>query len=208
MNRAFVLRRPLCQTSKGLGVKGSDLFSPPRTCQTNSGLGVRDGIVHPSLQAGHIGDSHCLVRVRYQQMSLNICVATDFGIFQSSDLQLTELSQGRSGLIARQIIAPSPKVVVLQYFDWQAVITYIGLAKLGGTSTADWLSRQMTHSGGQRSVTDVVETIRAEATRAVARLSLPAGYPPFHTFTVGVLARGKAPQVFMISNYESRSTRL
>ncbi len=136
-------------------------------------------------------------------MSLNICVATDFGIFQCSDLQLTEFSQGPSGLTARQIVAPSPKVVVLQYFDWQAVITYIGLAKLGGGSTADWLGRQLTHPSGQRSVLDVVETIRREATLAVAHLRLPWGYSPFHTFTVGVLAKDQAPQVFMISNYES-----
>src|SRR5580704_19399588 len=127
-------------------------------------------------------------------MSLNICIATDVGIFQSSDLQLTEFSQGPSGLMARRIIEPSPKVVVLQYFAWQAVITYIGLAKLGGISTADWLSGLVTRSAGQRSISDVVETIRTEATLAVARLLLPPGYSPFHTFTVGVLAKDQAPQ--------------
>jgi hypothetical protein len=135
-------------------------------------------------------------------MSLNICIASHLGIHQSADLRLTEFSKTNFGWTSRPIIAPSPKIVVLQYFGWQAAITYVGIANLGGFSTVDWLTGMLTHPQGQRSVSDVIERIRTEATRELAQISLPPNFPRYHTFTVGVLTRDQPPQVIMISNYE------
>lgn len=97
-------------------------------------------------------------------MSLNISVATRSAIHQSADFCITEFIQ-RGSIWVPRTIAPAPKVTVLQYMGWRAVITYVGIAKLDGLSTADWLTRELTHPIGQRTAEEVVEHIRSKASR-------------------------------------------
>lgn len=134
-------------------------------------------------------------------MSLNISVSTRSAIHQSADFCVTEFVL-RGGMWVPRTIAPAPKVTVLQYTGWRAVITYVGIAKLDDISTADWLARELTHPIGQRSVEEVVERIRSKASRSLAS-SVPAGFPRNHTFTMGVLVDGASPQLILISNFES-----
>jgi hypothetical protein len=135
-------------------------------------------------------------------MSLNISVLTSSGIHQSADLQVTEFTKTPSGWKQSRTWT-SPKIIVITYSEWCAIITYVGIAELDGISTADWLNSKLVHPRGERSVVDVMETIRMEATAAINRLGIPPDYPRNHTFTVGVFDADGAPQVFMVSNYQS-----
>jgi len=135
-------------------------------------------------------------------MSLNICIATRFAIHQSADFCVTEFIRRGSIWVPRPIAA-APKITVLQYMGWRAVITYVGIARLDGISTADWLARELTHPLGQRSVEEVVEAIRSKASLSLARSVPPGFFATNHSFTMGVLVDGAPPQIIMISNYQS-----
>ena len=133
-------------------------------------------------------------------MSLNICLAKDFDIYQSADLRVTRFVPRGTVWVQDSFTDLSPKILVISYFEWRAVITYVGFAELDGLPTSDWLVRTLVHPLGERSVSDVVEALRSAATLSFKRLTIP-DYPRMHTFTMGVL--GNPSRVVMISNFES-----
>jgi hypothetical protein len=66
-------------------------------------------------------------------MTLNITLLTERAIYQSADFRLTNADTGET------ITETSTKLVTLQYFQWDGVVTYTGVGRWRGRDTADWL---------------------------------------------------------------------
>jgi hypothetical protein len=125
-------------------------------------------------------------------MTLNITVAARWMMAQSSDFRLTTSG---GGAVLSDI---AQKQIVLQYRGWSGLICYTGVAQWGAHDTAQWLTQVLTHSGGERTVRQVIALMVREGN---SWLRLVPRNQRSHSFTL-ITYENRVPHVYVISNFE------
>jgi len=124
-------------------------------------------------------------------MTLNITIVNQWGVWQCSDLRLTEWPSGKV------VDDYSIKHVTVRATDGAALVTYTGLGKVRGNYVSSWLRR--TIRGESRTVEETLNLIRDRATSQLGNAA--AGLGIHHTFSVGAFIRGW-PGAFLITNMD------
>lgn len=132
-------------------------------------------------------------------MTLNITLASPWGIHQSTDLQIT------NGLTGDVVSDVSPKQVTITCFHWSALIAYCGVGQgTDGKDTCDVLASWLKAPDlVQRKLDEVIDLIRFEGDKWLAQMPGKRR----HTFVMGVMKRSAA-QIVLISNDEHFSGKI
>lgn len=134
-------------------------------------------------------------------------LVTPWAIHQSADYRLAQLdSTGSERFVP--ISNHSAKIVVVQYFEWTAFISYCGIGMWEGRHTYHWLSHWLTHDlGEQQSFDQIVQKVESSGSAWLGEITKPLGKTPRHTFVVAAFVDGIA-RIALISNYASLDTPL
>ncbi|MDN5850326.1 MAG: hypothetical protein L0H63_11950 [Nitrococcus sp.] len=134
-------------------------------------------------------------------MTLNVTLATEHRIYQSSDYMITISNP-------YEVISTSTtKVVQFQYEEAVGFISYTGIARWPRRDSRDTANRVAAWLEGKTDLTlnSLAELIQAEANPFIRRIAA-SGSSAFHTFTIAGFENGN-PAVILVSNYEKADGR-
>jgi hypothetical protein len=139
-------------------------------------------------------------------VTLTITLVTPWAIHQSADFRLSRLDRdGTDQWI--EVSNNSAKIIILQYFDWGAFISYSGMGMWNYKHTYQWLAEWLTHEPGeQRTFEDVLDVIQSRGSAWLHEIELARGEPRPHTFIVAGYVGGVA-KVALISTHENLNTK-
>src|SRR5262249_17221605 len=106
-------------------------------------------------------------------MTFTLTLINRHGIWQSSDLRLTDPRSGAS------VDEYSCKHVALRCADGSALLTYAGLGRVHGVHLSDWLREFL--RGENRSLDQTVQLIRQRASEDLGRVARST----HHMFVIG-----------------------
>jgi hypothetical protein len=124
-------------------------------------------------------------------MTLNITMVNQWGIWQCSELRLTEWPSGKV------VDDYSIKHVSVRTTDGAALIPYTGLGKVRGRYVSDWLRGII--RGESRTLMETLNLIRDRATAQLGPAAAQLGL--HHHFSIGGFIEGQ-PWAFLITNMD------
>jgi probable HAF family extracellular repeat protein len=126
-------------------------------------------------------------------MTLNIVFTTRDSVHVGADFRGTIGNAVQSERI--------PKVLVASGRDWEAVVTFCGVATWGGKDTANWIKTWLEHDADTiRSFEETVAVLERKGRIWLANISRQHDLIP-HSFIVAGLER-EASKIALISNFE------
>jgi tetratricopeptide (TPR) repeat protein len=129
-------------------------------------------------------------------VTLNVTLATRAAIYQTGDFRLTNTTTGKYEDYSAQ------KQVLVQRYDWTALVAFAGVGSVGKLSVSGWLAGQIAKIPMDGSVEQLI-TLVLEADSWLR--NVPRQHRR-HTFTVGAFV-GRRPLIALISNFQSMNGR-
>lgn len=125
-------------------------------------------------------------------MTLNVTLATRKVIYQMGDFRLTNL------ITHKYEDRTAQKQILVQRFDWTALVAFAGVGRTRNLSVSDWLAEKVSNIPMDASI----ETLITRLLEADQWLSSVSTKYRRHTFTIGAFV-GSRPLTVLVSNFES-----
>lgn len=134
-------------------------------------------------------------------MTLNVTIISPNGIYQSSDLRLSDIKIG-AGQKFTPLDEHSPKLITLQYSLWNGYLTYCGIGKWQHKATFETATEWIVALGPSPTFDDVAHAIEMQGSTWINSIQASCREFKPHTFILAAFEQ-QTPRISIISNTHS-----